>query len=204
MCFLCTVLSFECASVTVLWGPSASGAVQHLWTLSHWLVKYLFSYLHINKWNRCCKRAASSGPAGLWEVVPPVLLPLRRLQPGAAGSAVCRRLQLQGVLYRWLPQVKLPQRATSRPPRHVSVSPTLPDAFRVQAPRCAACHSSIVPTEVSLGLRKCHEFNRNEALCLVLSGVNRVHPSGFIQPILPCRMLRWRGQPHLRIECLSE
>uniref|UniRef100_A0A3P9M0B3 LIM zinc-binding domain-containing protein n=1 Tax=Oryzias latipes TaxID=8090 RepID=A0A3P9M0B3_ORYLA len=79
------------------------------------------------------------------------------------------------------------------------------DYHRVQAPRCAACHLAIVPTEVSLCLRKCHNciflFHKinpsNCFLCLILSGGHRVHSSGFIKQIFPHRMLRWRGQPHL-------
>lgn len=43
-------------------------------------------------------RAASTGPAGSWEIVSPVLLSLCRLQRGAGGSGLCSRLRLQGLL----------------------------------------------------------------------------------------------------------
>lgn len=45
------------------------------------------------------------GCAGPWEVLPPVLLPLHRLQTEPGGSAVCCRLTRQGLLRQRLPQV---------------------------------------------------------------------------------------------------
>lgn len=68
---------------------------------------YLVTFHH---WLWQCVHFASSGFAGSWEVLPPIVLSLCGLQTEPGGSALLCRRRHQSLLCQWLPQVSFSYR----------------------------------------------------------------------------------------------
>lgn len=101
-------------------------------------------------WTDC---VAPSDPAGSGQLLPPRLLPLRRLLQGSGRRSLHRRPPQQHLLRQRLQQVSSCTLVTIlAADSHVHTVSFSSPLCRTFAPKCAACLQPILPTEVRMGL----------------------------------------------------